>query len=52
MCLVKPGSMEVRRNFESEIYILKADEGGRHKPFVSGYRPQAFIRTADVAVDV
>jgi elongation factor Tu len=52
MCLVKPGSLEVRRNFTSELYILKPEEGGRTKPFVTGYRPQAFIRTADVAVDV
>ena len=52
MCLAAPGSMEVRRNFEGEIYVLKSDEGGRSKPFFTGYRPQAFIRTADTAVDV
>ena len=52
MCLSKPNSMDVRRNFEGEIYVLKPDEGGRTKPFVTGYRPQCFIRTADVAVDV
>lgn len=52
MCLIEPGSMDVRRNFKSEIYVLKADEGGRSKPFFTGYRPQAFIRTADCAVDV
>lgn len=52
MCLSEPGSLEVRRNFEGEIYVLKADEGGRSKPFFTGYRPQAFIRTADCAVDV
>ena len=52
MCLAAPGSMEVRRNFTGEIYVLKADEGGRTKPFFTGYRPQAFIRTADCAVDV
>ena len=52
MCLAEPGSMEVRRNFEAEVYVLKADEGGRSKPFFTGYRPQAFIRTADCAVDV
>lgn len=34
------------------MYILKPDEGGRSKPFVNGYRPQCFIRTADVAVDI
>ena len=52
MCLAAPGSMDVRRNFEGEIYVLKADEGGRSKPFFTGYRPQCFIRTADCAVDV
>jgi len=52
MCLAKPGTMEVRRRFEGEIYVLKADEGGRSKPFFTGYRPQCFIRTADCAVDV
>lgn len=52
MCLAAPGSMEVRRTFDAEIYVLKEDEGGRSKPFFTGYRPQAFIRTADTAVDV
>ena len=52
MCLAKPKSVEVRRRFEGQIYVLKADEGGRSKPFFTGYRPQAFIRTADTAVDV
>jgi len=39
MCLAKPKSMEVRRSAEGEIYVLKPDEGGRSKPFFSGYRP-------------
>lgn len=52
MCLAEPDSMTVRRNFRGEIYVLKSDEGGRSKPFFTGYRPQAFIRTADCAVDV
>ena len=52
MCLAKPNSIDIRRNFMGEIYVLKPDEGGRSKPFFSGYRPQCFIRTADVAVDV
>lgn len=39
MCLVKPGSLDVRRNFEGQLYILKPEEGGRQKPFFSGYRP-------------
>lgn len=52
MCLAKPNSVDVRRNFESKLYILKPEEGGRNKPFFTGYRPQCFLRTADVAVDV
>ena len=52
MCLAAPGYLDVRRNFEAEIYVLKSDEGGRSKPFFTGYRPQCFIRTADCAVDV
>lgn len=52
MCLIKPGSLDVKRNFEGQLYILKPDEGGRSKPFMTGYRPQCFIRTADVAVDI
>lgn len=52
MCLSKPNSMQVRRNCEAEIYVLKPDEGGRSKPFFTGYRPQCFIRTADVAADI
>jgi len=39
MCLVKPNSISVRRNFEAEVYVLKPDEGGRSKPFFTGYRP-------------
>lgn len=52
MCLSKPNSLTVRRNCEGEIYVLKPDEGGRSKPFFSGYRPQCFIRTADCATDI
>jgi elongation factor Tu len=52
MCLAKPNSIEIRRNFEGEIYVLKPEEGGRAKPFFTGYRPQCFIRTADTAVDM
>lgn len=39
MCLSKPNSCDVRRSFEGEIYVLKPDEGGRSKPFFTGYRP-------------
>lgn len=52
MCLAAPKSMDVRRRIEGEIYVLKDDEGGRTKPFFTGYRPQAFIRTADCAADI
>jgi len=50
--ICKPGSLSVHQNFEANIYILKEEEGGRKKPFVTGYRPQCFIRTADVATDI
>ncbi len=52
MALIKPGSHDIRRNFVGKLYILKPEEGGRAKPFFTGYRPQCFMRTADVAVDV
>jgi len=52
MCLIKPGTLDVRRNFVGQLYILKPEEGGRSKPFLTGYRPQAFMRTADVAIDI
>jgi len=52
MCLAKPNSLEIRRNFQGEIYVLKPEEGGRAKPFFTGYRPQCFVRTADTAVDI
>mmetsp|Transcript_65659 Transcript_65659/g.189295 ORF Transcript_65659/g.189295 Transcript_65659/m.189295 type:complete len:425 (-) Transcript_65659:98-1372(-) len=46
--LCKPGSVEQGTKFEAEIYALTKEEGGRHKPFMSNYRPQFFLRTADV----
>jgi elongation factor Tu len=46
--LAKPGSVKVHAKFEAEVYVLKKEEGGRHTPFVAGYRPQFFFRTADV----
>jgi len=48
MVLVKPGSIKPHTEFEGEVYILKKEEGGRHTPFFSGYRPQFYIRTTDV----
>lgn len=46
--LCKPGTLQQGTKFEAEIYALTKEEGGRHKPFVSNYRPQFFMRTADV----
>jgi len=48
MVLAKPGSIIPYRKFKCEVYVLKKEEGGRHKPFVTGYRPQFYIRTMDV----
>ena len=48
MVLCKPGSITPHTQFEAEIYILTKEEGGRHTPFFSGYRPQFYIRTTDV----
>jgi elongation factor Tu len=50
--LAKPGSTTPHREFEAEVYILSKEEGGRHTPFFTGYKPQFFIRTADVTGDV
>ena len=46
--LAKPGSITPHTDFEAEIYILTKEEGGRHTPFFTGYRPQFYIRTTDV----
>ncbi len=46
--IAKPGSVTPHTEFEAEVYILSKDEGGRHTPFFTGYKPQFFIRTADV----
>jgi elongation factor Tu len=48
MVLAKPGSITPHTAFESEVYVLRKDEGGRHTPFFQGYRPQFYIRTLDV----
>jgi elongation factor Tu len=52
MVLAKPGSIKPHRKFEAEVYVLRKDEGGRHKAFVSGYRPQFYIRTMDVTGEI
>ena len=52
MVLAKPGSITPHSEFEGEIYALTKEEGGRHKPFVTGYKPQFYIRTTDVTGEV
>jgi len=46
--LAKPGSLKTHKKFTGEVYVLKKEEGGRHKPFFSNYRPQFYMRTTDV----
>jgi elongation factor Tu len=48
MVLAKPGSIKPQKRFMSQVYVLRKDEGGRHKAFFPGYRPQFYIRTMDV----
>ena len=50
--LAKPGSVTPHTEFEAEVYILSKEEGGRHTPFFTGYKPQFFVRTADVTGEV
>jgi elongation factor Tu len=50
--LAKPGSVTPHTEFEAEVYVLTKDEGGRHTPFFSGYKPQFYIRTCDVTGEV
>jgi elongation factor Tu len=50
--LAKPGTITPHKEFEAEVYILTKEEGGRHTPFFSGYRPQFYIRTTDVTGEV
>ncbi|MCH1507834.1 MAG: elongation factor Tu [Akkermansiaceae bacterium] len=47
-CIVKPGSVTPHTKFTAEVYVLSKDEGGRHTPFFSNYRPQFYFRTTDV----
>ena len=46
--LAKPGSIKPYKKFKGTIYVLSKEEGGRHSPFFSGYRPQFYFRTTDV----
>jgi len=48
MVVAKPGSITPHTKFSAEVYVLKKDEGGRHTPFFSGYRPQFYFRTTDI----
>jgi elongation factor Tu len=48
MVLAKPGSIKPHTKFESQVYVLTKEEGGRHTPFFPGYRPQFYVRTTDV----
>jgi elongation factor Tu len=50
--LCAPGSINTHTEFKAEVYILSKEEGGRHTPFVTGYKPQFYIRTADVTGEV
>jgi elongation factor Tu len=52
MVLAKPGSIKPHKKFMSEVYVLRKDEGGRHKAFFNGYRPQFYIRTLDVTGEI
>lgn len=50
--ICKPGSINPHTEFEAEVYVLSKDEGGRHTPFFSGYKPQLYIGTSDITGDV
>jgi elongation factor Tu len=50
--IAKPGSITPHRKFNAQVYVLRREEGGRHKPFFPGYRPQFYIRTMDVTGDI
>jgi elongation factor Tu len=52
MVLAKPKSITPHTTFYAEVYVLRKDEGGRHSPFFSGYRPQFYIRTMDVTGEI
>jgi elongation factor Tu len=52
MVVAKPGSITPHTKFNAEVYVLTKDEGGRHTPFFTGYRPQFYFRTTDVTGDI
>ena len=50
--IAKPGSVKPHTRFQAETYVLTKEEGGRHTPFFTGYRPQFYVRTTDVTGEV
>ena len=52
MVICAPSSVKPHKHFKAEVYVLSKDEGGRHKPFFNGYRPQFYFRTTDVTGDI
>jgi elongation factor Tu len=50
--LAAPGSIKPHKRFKAQVYVLKKEEGGRHTPFIKGYKPQFYIRTADVTGEI
>ncbi len=52
MVICAPGSVKPHTHFKAEVYVLSKEEGGRHKPFFNGYRPQFYFRTTDVTGDI
>ena len=50
--VVRPGSMQPHKQAEAEVYVLSREEGGRHTPFFSGYKPQFYIRTSDITGEI
>jgi elongation factor Tu len=52
MVLAKPGTIKPHKKFEAQVYVLTKEEGGRHTPFFTGYKPQFFVRTTDVTGEI
>jgi len=52
MVLAKPGSIKPHKKFEAQVYVLTKEEGGRHTPFFTGYKPQFYVRTTDVTGEI
>jgi elongation factor Tu len=52
MVIAKPGSIHPHKKFEAQVYVLTKEEGGRHTPFFTGYKPQFFVRTTDVTGEI